>query len=203
MARTNKSSKKMSLSEDPDSFDRVQSDEEFEENFDEEPKITEKAFHPTPKQRIFNKDDLIPCMSITPGEMFFEGDKTRNLYTWATIGYVAEIEYQDLNYAIQQNHPMITKPRFIIQDKDVIAQYPHLDKIYSGLYSVADLKSIIKKTPQEIESEVAKLPLGAKEALKGMVSTMIGNGSLDSINRIKALDKSLGTEMLLKLSGNT
>lgn len=152
------------------------------------------------KKKVFNKDDLIPCVSITPGEMFFVGGRTNNLYTWANIGYVAELEYQDVNYAIQQNHPMIKKPRFIIQDKDIIAQHPELDAIYSGLYSVNDLKAIIKMNPSEIETEVAKLPLGAKEALKGIVATGISNGSLDSINRIKALDKVLGTEMLLKLS---
>ena len=170
-----------------------QDNQELDDIFEDEPVVT--------KKKVFAKDDLIPCVSITPGEMFFEGEKTKNLYIWANIGYVTEIEYQDINYAIQQNHPLVIKPRFIIQDKDIIAMHPELDRIYSGLYSVNDLKAILKKTPAEIEADVAKLPLGAKEALKGIVSTAIANGSLDSINRIKVFDKILGTEMLLKLSG--
>lgn len=173
-----------------------------EENKVEDEIIEETVEESTPKKKIFNKDDLIPCVSITPGELFFEGGRTKELYIWANIGDTTEIEYQDLNYAIQQNHPLVTKPRFIIQDKDIIAQHPELDRIYSGLYSTGDLKAIVKKTPSEIEAEVAKLPIGAKEALKGIVSSMISNGSLDSVNRIKVLDKVLGTEMLLKLSGN-
>lgn len=186
---TNVSSKASNFVEDNDEIIEDEDIEEIEE-------------YVAPKKKVFNKDDMIPCVSITPGEMFFEGEKTKNFYVWANIGFVTEIEYQDLNYAIQQNHPFVVKPRFIIQDKDIIEQHPELDRIYSGLYSVGDLKNIIKKTPSEIESEVAKLPLGAKEALKGIVSNMIANGTLDSVNRIKALDKALGTEMLLKLSGN-
>jgi len=174
--------------------------EEIEQDIEELNEELEEEKTKEVKKKTFAKDDLIPCVSITTGELFFVGDRTNNLYTWANIGFVTEVEYQDLNYAIQQGNPLVMKPRFIIQDKDIIAQHPELDTIYSGLYSANDLKAILKKTPSEIEAEVAKLPLGAKEALKGIVATAIGNGSLDSINRIKALDKVLGTEMLLKLS---
>ena len=201
MARP-KTVKKTTTNTKPRTSKVVEVEEELDDINDEVYEDDDEEIVEAPKKRVFNKDDLIPCVSITPGEMFFEGEKTHNLYIWANIGFVTEIEYQDLNYALQQNHPMIIKPRFIIQDDDIIAQHPELDKIYSGLYSVGDLKKILNKTPSEIENEVAKLPTGAKEALKGIVSTQISNGTLDSVNRIKALDRVLGTEMLLKLSGN-
>ena len=46
---------------------------------------------------------------------------------------------------------------------------------------------------------IKKLPKGAKEALKGIASTMIESHTLDSVHRIKALDEIFDTKMLLTL----
>ena len=43
------------------------------------------------------------------------------------------------------------------------------------------------------------LPMGCKNALKGITATMIDNGQLDSIQKIKALDEIFETNMLLTL----
>ena len=151
------------------------------------------------EKKKFAPDDPIPCMSITAGEMFFTGAKTGTPYTWADYGYVVDIDYQDINYAVRSADPMVMRPRFVIQDKDFLEQNPQLDELYSGLYSVGDLKAIANKTPAEIEKTCAQLPIGAKDALKSILATMVANGTLDSVNRIKAFDKALGTELLVRL----
>lgn len=152
------------------------------------------------EKKKFSPDELIACVSITPGELFYVGSKTKNLYTFADIDDVVEIEFKDLDYAARSKDPMMFKPRFVVQDRDFVKMHSSLDDVYSGLHSVNDLKGILKLHPKQMEQAINALPYGAKDAIKTIAMTMIDNGSLDSIQRVKLLDSLFGTEMLTKLT---
>lgn len=157
----------------------------------------------TPKsidKRKFKPEDLIPCVSITPGEMFVIGKKSDKLYNFADIDDVVEIEFRDLDFMARTRDSMMMKPRYVVQDKDFIALHPVLDNIYSALNSTQDLKDILNLTPSKMAKTIEMLPVGAKDTLKIIAATMIDEGTLDSMQRIKELDKIFGTEMLLKLT---
>lgn len=151
------------------------------------------------EKKKFSPDDMIPCVSITPGEMFFIGGKTKDLYTFADIDDTVDIPFKDLDYSARSKDAMMYKPRFIIQDKDFVALHKSLDELYSSLYSIKDLKSIIKMDIRKMENVIKSLPVGAQESLKTLASTMIDNGSLDSIQKVKKLDSIFDTEMLTRL----
>lgn len=153
-----------------------------------------------PEKRKFKPTDMIPCVSITPGEMFYDGTKSNTLYTFADIDDVVEIEFRDLDYAARSKDAMMYKPRFIVQDKDFIALHSNLDEIYSNLHSVGDLKNILKLSPEQMKKAITSLPEGAKDSIKTIAATMVDNGTLDSVKRVKALDEVFGTEMLLKVT---
>lgn len=161
-----------------------------EEDVIQEKKVEKKKFVAT---------DLIPCVSITPGEMFFEGAKTKTLYTWPDADAVEELEYQDLAYAARSKDRMMYKPRYIVLDKDFLAEFPRLDEVYAGLYSIKDLESILNLSPSQMEKEISILPDGAKDALKTIIATKIANGTFDSVKRIQKLDEIFGTKMLMRL----
>lgn len=163
-------------------------------------KETENTVETTVKKKKFAPTDLIPCVSITPGKLFFVGRKSEELYTFADVDDVVEIEFRDLDYAARAKDKIMYKPRFVVQDEDFIAAHPNLDELYSSLHSTTDLKAILKMTPAKIGSIVPTLPLGAQEALKTIAATMVDEGTLDSMNRIKKLDEVLGTELLLKFN---
>ena len=55
-----------------------------------EKKSEKKKFEPT---------EMIPCVSLTAGELFYVGLKSDTLYTFADIDDVQEIEFRDLDYA--------------------------------------------------------------------------------------------------------
>ena len=152
------------------------------------------------KKKKFAPEELIPCVSITPGQLFFSGKKSRTLYTFADIDDVVEIEFRDLDYAARSSDKIMLKPRFIVQDSDFINLHSKLDDIYSALHSTSDLESIIKMTPAKMEKIIPSLPLGAKDALKIIAATMVDKGELDSLQRIKKLDELLGTELFTKLN---
>lgn len=149
----------------------------------------------------FADTDLIPCVSITPGEMFFVGEKSKILYTWADADDVVHMEYRDLAYAARSKNKMVYKPRFIIQDENFLSMFKDIEEIYGSLYSTQDLKNILKLSPKQMEKEINVLPEGAKDSLKHIAATMIDNGTFDSAQRIKVLDNIFGTNMLIKLAG--
>ena len=152
------------------------------------------------EKKKFSANDLIPCVSITPGEMFFVGNKSKDLYTFADVDDVVEIEFRDLDYAARTKDAMMFRPRFIIQDRNFIELHPELDEVYSTLHTTADLKAILKMTPSQMEKVIPTLPLGAQDALKTIAATMVDDGTLDSVKRIQTLDSIFGTELLLKLN---
>lgn len=146
----------------------------------------------------FAQDDLIPCKSITAGELLMVGERTKMLYRWADADDIQDVEYQDLIYATRSNSGFVFKPRFIIMDNDFVAQNPKVKERYDTMYTNKELRDIIMLSPKEIKKIVPTLPEGAKESLKSMASTMIDNGVLDSVARIKVLDELFDTNMMLK-----
>lgn len=148
------------------------------------------------EKRVFQPEDLIPCKSITPGELLMEGYKTHFVYKWADYDDVQDVEYQDLMYDIRiQGRSFSKYPRFVILDNDFVEQNPVLNEIYSKIYTIADLRKILDMSPNEIKKVVETLPQGAKESLKMIASTAVHNGTFDSLNKIKVLDELLDTKM--------
>ena len=147
-------------------------------------------------KRIFDKEDLIPCRSITFGELLMVGAKTKFVYKWANYDDIQEVEYQDLIYDVKIPGGSYSRfPRFVVIDDDFLDQNPVLNDIYSKIYSKQDIRKILDLSPNELKKTVEGLPKGVKDSLKTMVATMITNGSFDSMNKIKILDELLDTQM--------
>lgn len=151
-------------------------------------------------KRKYEKEDLIPCKSITNGKLFVEGSKSDILYRWADYGDVDYVEYQDLIYMVRSRKSWVFKPRFIIMDDEFVQQTPEIKKLYDSLYSLSDLREILDLPASQMKSAILGLPDGAKDAIKGVASSQIEHGMLDSVQKIKILDEIFGTKLLLALS---
>ena len=146
------------------------------------------------KKKDFKSTDGVVCRSVTPGSLFVDGPKSGMLYTFAAYGDEAEIEYRDLKGLIMMRSPNIFTPRFIVEDADFIAETPQLDAFYSKQFSTKDLRKILELPVEEMVTEIKKLPSGAQDNMKTLAATAIGEGNLDSIKKIKALDELWGTQ---------
>lgn len=162
--------------------------------------VEEVVVEKKPTKKVFKDTDMIPCVSITYGKLLVVGDKSENLYRWIDFGDETEVEYRDLKSFIRSRKPCVYKPRFVIQDKDFLAEHKELEKIYGDLYSPADLRAILTYPASKMKEAIESLPLGAKEAIRDIACREIEDGVLDSIQRIKALDEIFGTQMLLKMT---
>lgn len=149
------------------------------------------------KERVFQKDDLIKCHSIMSGKTFMDGIKTKDMYVFESLGAETEIAYQDLIAALNVNSVFLFKPFIIVDDEDFIAQSPKLKRFYDSMYSVKNLAQILSLPPARIKEELNKLPVGAKQSIRSIISDSIANGSLDSVAKIRALDEYFGTQFML------
>lgn len=146
------------------------------------------------KKKAFVSTEGILCRSVTPGSLFVDGPKSGMMYTFAAYGDEAEIEYRDLKGLIMMKSPNVFAPRFVIEDKDFIAEVPQLDQFYTKQFSTKDLRKILELPVAEMISAIGKLPEGAQQNMKTIAATAISNGALDSIKKIKALDELWGTQ---------
>lgn len=157
----------------------------------EEEKVIKKG------KKVFKDTDTVKCVSITPGELGMTGVKTNIGYRWTGRGDIVDVEYQDLVAAIRLNKTHIYKPYFVISDEDFIAQFPQVEKVYASMFSYKDLTDVLKLDPERMRSAILSLPEGAKNSIKSIASSLISNGTLDSIARIKVLDEIFDTKFML------
>lgn len=150
--------------------------------------------------KVYDKEDVIPCKSITSGGLYVTGDKSGILYQWADYGDIEEVEYQDLVYMIRAHKPSIFRPRFIIEDNEFLTQYPELNDLYTSLFSTGDLVDILNLPVSQMRNAIAQLPSGALDAIKGLAASRIMSGQYDSVQKIKALDEIFDTHLLLTLA---
>lgn len=148
----------------------------------------------------YEPTDTIPCRSITSGVLFVTGVRSNITYQFADFDDIVDIEYRDLVYMVRSNDKAIFEPRFIIEDESFVNENKRLADLYASLYSVGDFKEILNLPTFQMSEAIKALPYGAKEAIKGIISTMIDNHSIDSVTKIKALDEIFGTKMLLTLA---
>lgn len=153
-----------------------------------------------PKTRKFDPNETFPCRSVCYGELILEGYKSKILYTWANCGDYADVEYQDLQALQSRKSRFLTDPLFIIEDEELVDHWGALLKpIYSKIEE-DDIEQILKLTPAQLKKRLKSAPNGIKESIKTMAAAKIMSGELDSLNRIKAIDEVLGTELMSMIS---
>jgi hypothetical protein len=161
---------------------------------------TKKAKAPAKAPKKYAPDELIPCRSITYGELLLTGAKSRWLYRWANYGDVTEMEFQDLQALRSTRSTYLFKPRFIIEDSELVEQWKNdLGKMYDDIIAI-DVEELFKLPVNQLRAKLKKAPAGIQQAVKNIAGEKIMNGSLDSLAKIKAIDEILGTELKLYIS---
>lgn len=150
--------------------------------------------------RKYAPGDMIPCRSITYGELLLTGAKSKMLYTWANYGDVTEMEFQDLQALRSTRSSYLFKPRFIIEDLELVEQWDNdLGKMYKDIVDV-DVEDMFRLPLNQFKSRLKKAPVGVQQAVKNVAGEKILNGTLDSLAKIRAIDEILDTDLKLYIS---
>lgn len=150
--------------------------------------------------RKYDPDEQITCRSITYGELLVVGPKSKLLYSWSNYGDTTPVEYQDLQALRSIRSAHLLKPRIIVEDEELIAQWgKDFENMYSKIVDV-DVEKILDLPLGKFKTALKNAPNGVQQAVKNIAGEKILDGSLDSLAKIKAIDEILGTDLKLYLS---
>lgn len=163
-----------------------------------EESVEQEVKKPTPRK--YAPDDLIPCRSVTYGELLLSAPKSKLMYVWANYNDVTEVEFQDLQALKSTRSNYLFRPRIVIEDEELVEQW---SKDFKDMYSKithVDVEEIFDLPIGKFKTALKNAPKGVQQAVKNIAGEKIMNGSLDSLAKIKAIDDILGTDLKLYLS---
>ena len=164
--------------------------------------VVEEKVVPTEQPREFQKDDLIEVKSVFAGSCTLVGRRSGNVYVWETLGEIQYVEYQDLLAEITNRYSKyIYEPLLLIEDEDVINKNPKLKDLYDAMIDVEEIEdSLLNDSVEELRSILITLPYGLKETVKSVASTLMQDGALYDVRKIRLLDDLYHTALSEQLS---
>ena len=148
------------------------------------------------QKRKLSDGDYIMCHSVTAGGLNINC-RSRNHYEFKDYGDYGEIEYRDLVELVRKRSDHIFAPRIIIDDDDFLDEFPSIRKFYEEQYTVNDLKDILRLEPGRMEKEIKNLPRDVMDTIRSLAATMVGNGEIDSVKKVRVLTDVFGTDFNL------
>ena len=171
-----------------DEFDAV-----IEEEVAEKPKKVAPA-KKTPKK--YAPDERIECRSVTGGELFLVGPKSQLLYTWEDYNDTAYVEYQDLQALQSRKSGFLIKPRFIIEDEELVAQWGTMLKPIYDKITTQSIEEFFELPLNKFKAQLNVMPEGLKDAIKTKAVQMIHNDELYDIRKVREMDEAWGTDFV-------
>lgn len=159
--------------------------------------VVVKETAPVKEKKKFHSDDPVLCRSVVVGKLCFEGTFSNTVYRWMNYGDRAEVLYKDLVNIVRTHSGYIFSPKFVIEDEDFIDEFPELKKFYAEKYTISELTDILYMSSDEMEHTIKALPKSALEQFINICSTKIAEGSLDSLKKIKDLERILNVDFSL------
>ena len=151
------------------------------------------------KKKSFDDNDLIACRSVTNGKYIYTGKATGTPSRFMNYGDIEYIAYKDLRMAANNtgSNTCCYAPFIIVDNEEFVEEFPKLKEFYAGMYTTKDYIQILALSPEEMARAIEKMPKVAKETLKGLVATMIKEGSIDSLKKIKTLESVFGAQTFI------
>lgn len=163
----------------------------------EEPKQTVKAAEPVknaPKK--YAPTDTIECRSITGGTLVLVGPKSRLQYEWSDYGDTAWVEYQDLQALQSRKSNFLIKPRFIIEDDDLVEQWGAMLKPIYTKVTDQTIEELFDLPLNKFKAQLNVMPDGLKDAVKTKAVQMIESEELYDIRKVREIDAAWGTDFV-------
>ena len=153
----------------------------------------------TPIQKTAKKyapNDLIECRSVTGGELILVGQKSQLQYTWADYNDVTYVEYQDLQALQSRRSNFLIKPRFVIEDKELVEQWSSMLKPIYDKVIHQNIEDFFALPLNKFKAQLNVMPAGLKDAIKTKAVQMIQNDELYDIRKVREIDAAWGTDFV-------
>lgn len=170
-----------------------------EENVSKVEEVVVEVPAPTPATKApkkFAPDDRIECRSVTGGELILIGPKTQLQYSWADYNDTAWVEYQDLQALQSRKSKFLTKPRFIIEDEELVEQWGAMLKPLYEKVVTQDIEDFFNLPLNKFKAQLNIVPDGLKDAIKTKAVQMIQDDELYDVRKVREMDAAWGTDFV-------
>jgi hypothetical protein len=156
-----------------------------------------KKAQPAKKEaKKYAPTDRIECRSVTGGELFLVGPKSQLLYTWEDYNDTTEVEYQDLQALQSRKSGFLVKPRFIIEDEELVEQWGSMLKPIYDKIITQNIEDLFELPLERFKAQLQVMPVGLKDAVKTKAVQMIENDELYDIRKVREIDAAWGTDFV-------
>lgn len=163
----------------------------------EEPKQEIKVAEPVKKEpKKYAPTDVIECRSVTGGALILIGPKTHLQYEWSDYGDTAYVEYQDLQALQSRKSNFLIKPRFIIEDEELVEQWGTMLKPIYNKVTDQTIEELFELPLDKFKAHLNIMPDGLKDAVKTKAVQMIETEELYDIRKVREIDAAWGTDFV-------
>lgn len=146
------------------------------------------------KRVEIDRNEMIPCRSVTDGVLIHISDRTRARFLWSDYGVVQYVEMGEL-LDMRASHPkFLNDIQLVVEDDDAV-EYLGLTEKYKSIVGFDDLEEFFEKDYDEISVILDKVPVGIKQSIASRARKMIEDGTLDSNNKIKLIEEKLKVDL--------
>lgn len=167
----------------------------------EEQTVVEDTVAEIPEKTVYYKErpKLSPDTVVTVkngfnGKLVYKSKKSGDKYVWEEYGDEQDFDLQELKNAKNSSKAFFINNWFMIDDPEVIS-YLGVEQYYKNALDCDELLDLICNEPEKIGEAVGKLSYGQKESVKFFARRLVGEGSIDSVKAIKALEDALNIEL--------
>ena len=157
---------------------------------------TPKKTAPKKEAKKYVPTDTIECRSITGGTLIMVGPKTHLEYQWADYGDTAWVEYQDLQALYSRKSNFLTKPRFVIEDDELVKQWGAMLKPIYDKITDQTIEELFDLSLAKFKAKLNAMPAGLQDAVKTKAIQMIKTEELYDIRKVREIDAAWGTDFV-------
>lgn len=148
-----------------------------------------------PKRKVVvDKNRLIPVMNITNHTLVYQSRKTGAEWSWGLYGDTEYIEMQELLTMRSSQRRFLDEPWILIMDDEAVS-YLGLEKMYDKMVHPDNIDSVFNMGRDQFKEVLDTAPKGIAQLIVSRAKAKVDDGTLDSVQKIKAINEKFGTHL--------
>lgn len=132
-----------------------------------------------------------------PGQLVYTSKRTGEKFFWEHYGDEQDMQLMELRNARNTSKKFFDHNWFVFDEEyDWVIDFLGVRAFYNNIINLEGIDALFKKTPKQIEKELATLTNGQKRTVGYRAMEMIRDKEIDSLAVIDVLEKGLGVALI-------
>lgn len=132
-----------------------------------------------------------------PGQLVYTSKRTGEKFFWEHYGDEQDMQLMELRNARNTSKKFFDHNWFVFDEEyDWVIDFLGVRAFYNNIINLEGIDALFKKTPKQIEKELAVLTNGQKRTVGYRAMEMIRDKEIDSLAVIDVLEKGLGVALI-------